>query len=38
MSDWQDVPFIVNVTAGETKAFCMCGLSSNAPFCDGTHK
>jgi CDGSH-type Zn-finger protein len=38
MSDWQGVPFIMNVKAGETKAFCMCGLSLSAPFCDGTHK
>ena len=38
MSDWKQSPFILNVKAGESKAFCMCGLSTNAPFCDGSHK
>jgi len=37
MSGWQNEPFAVEVKAGETKAFCMCGLSKNGPFCDGSH-
>lgn len=37
MSEWKNSPFITNVKAGESKAFCMCGLSKNAPFCDGAH-
>lgn len=37
MSGWQNAPFIMNVKAGESKAFCMCGLSKNAPLCDGSH-
>ncbi len=38
MSGWQNHPFEINVKAGETKAFCMCGHSKNGPFCDGSHK
>lgn len=37
MSGWQSKPFAVEVKAGESKAFCMCGLSKNGPFCDGSH-
>ncbi len=37
MSGWANKPFALDVKAGETKAFCMCGLSKNGPFCDGTH-
>lgn len=37
ISGWQEEPFAVEVKAGETKAFCMCGLSKNGPFCDGSH-
>jgi len=37
MTAWQDHPFMLEVKAGETKAFCMCGQSSNGPFCDGSH-
>ncbi|NOR73357.1 MAG: CDGSH iron-sulfur domain-containing protein [Mariprofundaceae bacterium] len=37
MSGWQNEPFAVEVKAGETRAFCMCGLSKNGPFCDGSH-
>jgi len=38
MSGWQSEPFAVEVKAGETKAFCKCGLSKNGPFCDGSHE
>jgi len=38
MTAWQNEPFNLKVTAGERKAFCMCGLSKNGPFCDGSHK
>lgn len=38
MSGWQNKPFVVDVKAGDTKAFCSCGLSKNGPFCDGSHK
>ena len=38
MSGWQNKPFAIEVKANETKAFCMCGLSNNGPFCDGSHK
>lgn len=37
MADWQGSPYMMKVKAGESKAFCMCGLSANAPFCDGSH-
>ena len=38
MSGWRDFPFKIEVSAGDKKAFCMCGLSRNGPFCDGSHK
>lgn len=38
MAGWQNQPFAIDVQSGETKAFCMCGLSNNGPFCDGSHK
>jgi len=31
-------PFAVDVKAGETTYICRCGLSGNAPFCDGSHE
>ncbi len=31
-------PKKVDLKAGETYYFCQCGLSSNQPFCDGSHK
>ncbi|MCH2038466.1 MAG: glutamate synthase-related protein [Rickettsiales bacterium] len=38
MAGWQTKPFAIDVKEGDTKAFCMCGLSQNGPFCDGSHK
>ena len=38
MTGWQNKPFVIDVKAGETKVFCMCGLSKNGPYCDGSHK
>ncbi|MDQ7048933.1 MAG: glutamate synthase-related protein [Enterobacterales bacterium] len=38
MTKWQNEPFKIDVSDGETKVFCMCGLSNNGPYCDGTHK
>ena len=37
MAGWQNEPFIFEVKAGESKHYCMCGLSKNGPFCDGSH-
>lgn len=37
MSGWQNEPFEVEVKAGESKAFCMCGRTANPPYCDGSH-
>ncbi len=30
-------PYAVEVKAGETSYICQCGLTGNAPFCDGSH-
>ncbi|NQY73351.1 MAG: CDGSH iron-sulfur domain-containing protein [Candidatus Margulisbacteria bacterium] len=38
MTSWQNKPFAIDVSAGDTKYFCMCGLSKKGPFCDGSHK
>ena len=38
MNSWQNEPFVVGVKAGDTKAFCLCNLSKNGPYCDGSHK
>ena len=32
-----DTPYIEKVEAGETYAWCACGLSKNQPYCDGSH-
>lgn len=37
MAGWQNKPFAIEVKAGDTKAYCACGLSQNGPFCDGSH-
>ncbi|MBI1387671.1 MAG: CDGSH iron-sulfur domain-containing protein [bacterium] len=34
---YQKKPIVVNETAG-TKFYCLCGLSENQPYCDGSHK
>ncbi|HWP94471.1 MAG TPA: CDGSH iron-sulfur domain-containing protein [Gammaproteobacteria bacterium] len=31
-------PFAVDVTAGQTYAWCRCGRSRSQPFCDGSHR
>ena len=33
----QKKPYVLKGEAGK-KAWCSCGLSSNQPFCDGSHK
>lgn len=38
MSEWQNQPFAIDVKEGDSKGFCACGQTQNAPFCDGTHK
>jgi CDGSH-type Zn-finger protein len=32
-----DAPKAVELVKGKTYAWCACGLSSNQPFCDGSH-
>ena len=34
----QRQPYAVEVEAGETYYWCLCGRSNNQPFCDGSHK
>ena len=31
-------PIGINVTEGKSYFWCTCGISSNQPFCDGSHK
>ena len=33
----QRASYPVEVTEGETYAWCACGMSKNQPFCDGSH-
>jgi CDGSH-type Zn-finger protein len=33
----QREPYPVELEAGKRYAWCACGLSSNQPFCDGSH-
>lgn len=34
----QKEPYAVELKAGETYHYCMCGNSKKLPFCDGSHK
>jgi CDGSH-type Zn-finger protein len=34
----QKAPFKVELVAGETYWWCVCGRSAKQPFCDGSHK
>ena len=34
----QAEPYETELAAGETYAWCACGLSATQPFCDGSHK
>jgi len=34
----QKEPYVVELEAGKTYAWCSCGRSSKQPFCDGSHK
>lgn len=34
----QKAPYPVEVTAGKTYFWCVCGKSQKQPFCDGSHK
>ena len=33
-----DSPISINVLEGKSYFWCTCGISSNQPFCDGSHK
>lgn len=34
----QKAPYPVEVEAGKSYFWCACGMSTNQPFCDGSHK
>ena len=34
----QKEPYIVDLKAGKSYAWCRCGRSAKQPFCDGSHK
>jgi len=34
----QKAPYMTDEKAGDTKAWCACGLSATQPFCDGSHE
>ncbi len=34
----QKEPFVVELEAGKSYAWCSCGRSARQPFCDGSHK
>jgi len=33
----QKMPYVVDVEAGKKYAYCTCGMSSNQPYCNGSH-
>lgn len=33
-----DSPMMIEMEAGKKYAWCTCGVSTNQPFCDGSHK
>ncbi len=33
-----NAPIPVDLESGKTYAWCACGLSTNQPYCDGSHK
>ena len=37
MTEWQNEPFAIDGKQGNKLAFCMCGKSGNASYCDGSH-
>lgn len=34
----QKAPYVVELEAGKSYAWCRCGKSQKQPFCDGSHK
>lgn len=38
MTEWKKGPYSVYGKAGESKALCQCHKSSDAPYCDGSHR
>lgn len=38
MTEKTYTPFLLDIEAGKTYAWCQCGLSGDAPLCDGSHR